>query len=197
MTTQPSATPRTDALILAPTGNYFSASATDFRNLARTLETELVKSADALAAARAECERLRTLNENAGSALQWAKEELAGLRAENDRLKTCGIVELAAINPSVADYCKHWEARAERAELELAAARCPHVVSTAEGTHYCALAESTVAKLEAQLAEARKDSQRLDYLWDIFSHDGRVLIWLSSQNIRAAIDAAMTNSKNT
>ena len=37
----PTATPRTDALILAPNGNYFSASATDYRNLARTLETEL------------------------------------------------------------------------------------------------------------------------------------------------------------
>ena len=40
------------------------------------------------------------------------------LRAEVERLKTCGIVEIAASNPSVLDYCKHWEARAERAEAE-------------------------------------------------------------------------------
>ena len=40
------------------------------------------------------------------------------LRAEVQRLKTCGIVEIAASNPSVLDYCKHWEARAERAEAE-------------------------------------------------------------------------------
>ena len=40
------------------------------------------------------------------------------LRAEVERLKTCGITELAAINPSVLEYCKHWEARAERAEAE-------------------------------------------------------------------------------
>jgi chromosome segregation ATPase len=30
---------------------------------------------------------------------------------------------LFAINPSVADYCKHWEVRAERAEAELASER--------------------------------------------------------------------------
>ena len=41
------------------------------------------------------------------------------LRAEVERLKTCGIVELAAINSSVLEYCKHWEARAERAEAEV------------------------------------------------------------------------------
>lgn len=34
-------TPRTDALIHAPNGNYFSASATDFRNLCLELEQEL------------------------------------------------------------------------------------------------------------------------------------------------------------
>ena len=41
------------------------------------------------------------------------------LRAEVERLKTCGIVELAAINSSVPEYCKHWEARTERAEAEV------------------------------------------------------------------------------
>jgi hypothetical protein len=46
-------TPRTDALILAPTGNYFSASATDYRNLARTLERETVLLRNALQAIRA------------------------------------------------------------------------------------------------------------------------------------------------
>ena len=34
-------TPRTDAVIYAPGGNYFSESAADFRRLARQLETEL------------------------------------------------------------------------------------------------------------------------------------------------------------
>ena len=45
------------------------------------------------------------------------------LRAEAERLKTCGIAELAAVNSSVLEYCKHWEARAERAEAELAKER--------------------------------------------------------------------------
>ena len=52
-----------------------------------------------------------------------ADEELVCLRAEVERLKTCGITELAAINPSVLEYCKHWEARAESAERDLAAER--------------------------------------------------------------------------
>lgn len=42
------------------------------------------------------------------------------LRAEVERFKIYGTAELAAINPNVESYCKHWEARAERAEAELA-----------------------------------------------------------------------------
>jgi hypothetical protein len=51
------------------------------------------------------------------------RQERDQLRAEVERLKTCGMTELAAQNSSVADYCKHWEARAEQAEAELAAER--------------------------------------------------------------------------
>jgi regulator of replication initiation timing len=47
-------------------------------------------------------------------------------------------------------------------------------------------------RAEAELAAERA---RLDWLWDnaddIYAHDGRVLVWLQSQEIRAAIDAAM------
>ena len=57
------------------------------------------------------------------AAIQAIQAERDQLRAEVERLKTCGIVELAAINSSVLEYCKHWEARAERAERELAAER--------------------------------------------------------------------------
>ena len=45
----------------------------------------------------------------------------APLQAELDLLKTCGIVEIAVRNPNVADYMRHWEARAEAAEAKLAA----------------------------------------------------------------------------
>lgn len=40
---------------------------------------------------------------------------------------------------------------------ELEARPCPHVVTGAEGTQYCSLAEESVKRLEAQLAEARTE----------------------------------------
>lgn len=92
-----SATPRTDA-IEERNGNVLCGSAN--LEFARTLERELAAT-----------ERLRF----------GADADRRRLRAEVERLKTCGITELAAINPSVADYCKHWEARAEKAEAALAA----------------------------------------------------------------------------
>jgi len=50
-------TPRTDSLQApAPYGNYFSASASDFRDLARTLERELTEAqADSLKAHQMTC----------------------------------------------------------------------------------------------------------------------------------------------
>lgn len=44
------------------------------------------------------------------------KSELELLREEVAFLKSCGIIELAIRNPSVADYMAHWERRAETAE---------------------------------------------------------------------------------
>lgn len=43
---------------------------------------------------------------------------ITALRAENERLKTSGIAEVAAHNPSVMDYMRHWEGRAGKAEAE-------------------------------------------------------------------------------
>lgn len=45
--------------------------------------------------------------------------ELDQLREEVAFLKSCGIIELAVRNPNVADYMKHWEGRAEKAEAAL------------------------------------------------------------------------------
>ena len=89
---------------------------------------------------------------------------------------------------------------------KLSRAKCPHVVSTNEGTQYCALAESTVAALTAQLAAARKDSQRFNLLATLLEdvnigdidptkHRTEDNEWPDAW--RDAIDAAMTNSKNT
>jgi hypothetical protein len=44
------------------------------------------------------------------------------LEAENHLLKTSGIIEVAVRNPNVAEYIRHWEARAETAEAKLAEA---------------------------------------------------------------------------
>ena len=44
------------------------------------------------------------------------------LEDENDLLKTSGIAEVAARNPNVMEYMRHWEGRAEAAEAKLAKA---------------------------------------------------------------------------
>ena len=42
---------------------------------------------------------------------------------ELDLMKTAGIIEVAVRNPSVSEYMKHWEDRAEKAEAQIAEAR--------------------------------------------------------------------------
>ena len=44
------------------------------------------------------------------------------LEAENNLLKTSGIIEVAVRNPRVMEYIQHWEGRAEAAEAKLAKA---------------------------------------------------------------------------
>ena len=54
--------------------------------------------------------------------LETAEAYASSLRQKLEQaernLETFCIVEIAARNPSVADYCKHWETRAEQAERE-------------------------------------------------------------------------------
>lgn len=49
-------------------------------------------------------------------------DRIEELEAENHLLKTSGIAEVAARNPSVMEYMQHWEGRAESAEAKLAKA---------------------------------------------------------------------------
>ena len=114
----PTPTPRTDAAWSATfDGEQISAGRTAraLRECSQQLETEL-------AALTAERDQLRAAlalgQQNCDDAYDDLRDERNQFRAEVERLETCGITELAAINPSVADYCKHWEARAERAESE-------------------------------------------------------------------------------
>lgn len=145
----------------------------------------------------------------------YAKMEARAERAEAEveRLKTCGITELAAINPSVLDYCKHWEARAERAEADLAAER-------EKSERY----RLTTLKLDAELADQAArfhdeivrrqgtvranqelDLKELNHFRDLFDAERARLDWLESDAgmdwqwndtmygivSRAAIDEAM------
>ena len=48
-----------------------------------------------------------------------AEPEVDILRERIHFLETCGVVELAAINPSVMDYMRHWEGRVEKAEARI------------------------------------------------------------------------------
>jgi len=63
-------------------------------------------------------------NPNAGAAYKNSAgdtgyvrdDRIEELEAENHLLKTAGIIEVAARNPSVMEYMQHWEGRAEAAE---------------------------------------------------------------------------------
>ena len=46
-------------------------------------------------------------------------DRIEELEAELHLMKTSGIVEVAVRNPSVMEYMKHWEGRAEAAEAKL------------------------------------------------------------------------------
>lgn len=52
------------------------------------------------------------------AALAEAASLLSTLKAELDHLTKSGIIEVSIRNPSVADYMRHWEGRAEAAEAE-------------------------------------------------------------------------------
>ena len=49
-------------------------------------------------------------------------DRIEELEAENNLLKTSGIIEVAVRNPRVMEYMQHWEGRAEAAEAKLAKA---------------------------------------------------------------------------
>ena len=66
---------------------------------------------------------LNTTDATAGlgrSTLRDVDRELARMTAELRIMQTAGIIEVAIRNPSVADYMRHWEGRAEAAEATVA-----------------------------------------------------------------------------
>ena len=146
--------PRTDSEI-SFTGAYTCTHHSDQMRAACPvcLVTTLTAERDQLRAA------LALGQQNCDDAYDDLRDERDAARAEVERLKTCGIVELAAINSSVLEYCKHWEARAMKAEADLVALEQCHD-DNCRG----------VVKIAAELATERA---RLDYLlqWDVTFHD--------------------------
>ena len=82
-----------------------------------------------------------TMCERSAATLRALSERLVEMGAERETLTTSSIIEVAVRNPSVMEYMKHWEARAEAAEAALATARADAV-----------LIAELVRKVEALLA---------------------------------------------
>jgi len=193
-----------DAEVITPTPDLAPTPRTDRRELSETVSAHFARRLEReLAAAKAKCESLHKAGTDTWGELReeiHAKDaELARLRAEVENMA------LQLAKTADRNVALRLDADRLRAELALANARCPHVVSTAEGTHHCALAESTVAKLSAQLAEARKDSERFNLLasmledvnigdMDPTKHRTDDNDWPDAW--RDAIDAAMTTSNH-
>lgn len=69
---------------------------------------------------RAECERhINSGRKCKDCPNRNTASEIARLRAEVEQWRTWGIIEIAVRNPSVAEYMRHWEGRAEKAEREV------------------------------------------------------------------------------
>lgn len=54
--------------------------------------------------------------------MSWMAARIEELENELHLMKTAGIIEVSVRNPSVMEYMKHWEGRAEAAEAKLAKA---------------------------------------------------------------------------
>ena len=80
---------------------------------------------------------------HAWQTIERLERELAQMAAQKAEAehnwRTWGVIEVAIRNPSVAEYMRHWEGRAESAERR-------------------------VSELEAKLAESSRDAERLAYL---------------------------------
>lgn len=98
-------------------------------------------------------------------------DALEAERAEVERLTKGSICEVAATNPSVMEYMRHWEGRAEKAETERDHAKAM-LQSCIKGN--IALKDKTQEAL-ARLAALKAENQRLREALKVFatSADGR------------------------
>ena len=90
------------------------------------------------------------------NAIVAAKDaEIDRLTAELDEWRKWGIIEVSIRNPNVAEYVRHWEGRAEKAETEL-----DRIRASEEGA--LMILTQTIAERDAaraELAKLRADRQ--------------------------------------
>ena len=205
MTTPPTATPRTDAAVIA---SGFQAVPFGFQDFARTLETEL-------AAAKAECERLARQTDLAEKELRifkvgWKEDhaELATARSERDLAITrvASILWSGAIDKHTCGDVQQWvtDYTADLARLRAEVERLKGALALGQencDSIYNDMREERT-ELYARAERAEADTARLDWLerngrfgykagtvWsDYFAVD---LSGGEKTTLRAAIDAAM------
>jgi uncharacterized protein YhaN len=91
----------------------------------------------------------------------YKEADIDRLMEDRDTLTSAGIVEIAARNPSVMEYMRHWEARAEKAEAELEAVKAERDNWRTLTSHEREKAISLASDLAA-LAEALAKIEALD-----------------------------------
>jgi hypothetical protein len=82
----------------------------------------MTQAADRIEALTEQLEQLVAINEAARADAKEAEAYAEELEKELNLMKTAGIVEVSIRNPSVMEYVRHWEDRAETAEAKLAKA---------------------------------------------------------------------------
>jgi hypothetical protein len=137
-------------------------------------------------------------HEGENNAPREAADEITRLKAEVARLKTCGIVEVAAHNPSVMDWIKHWEDRTLKAEAVLDAVRRAipdaYILDPPDGGDVSTVEGVTRLKTEVE----RKDAALLvarDCIEESFSHAKTPDDLLMAEARLRDVDAALTPSQ--
>lgn len=135
--------------------------------------TVLEANADNPDASKAACQAdfeqrcLAIINPDFLSELDTARAEIGRLRHDNEMLTTGGIAEVAVRNPSVMDYMRHWEGRAETAESALTAA------------------QARIAELEGALAKANRTATDRLYMMNAY----RQMLGPNGRQVAAIWDA--------
>ena len=141
---------------------------------------------------RAEVELGEQLQAATEASLKTVTGERDQLRAEVARLSEwqAGVIKNARAHHA---HLKDAIARAERAEASLHALRL--VCGTTDADKFSTWVDRAIARADRAETELAVERARLDWLRDnveeIYSKDQHGIVYLSGDNIRAAIDAAM------